>query len=105
LICSFLYPPEKKKKYIIDALLIVIKIKNLTIFYLRHESRRIRATLWGALSGGLERFKSTVRCAGGSADLDEIQMHAAQGMWKYNQSRPDMALGGITPKQRLANAA
>jgi hypothetical protein len=44
---------------------------------------------------------SKVRCAAqeGSAELDEIQMHAAQRLWKYNHSRPDMALGGITPKQ------
>jgi putative transposase len=26
-------------------------------------------------------------------------------MWKYNHDRPNMALGGITPKQRLAMAA
>jgi len=26
-------------------------------------------------------------------------------MWKYNHDRPHMALGGITPKQRLAQAA
>lgn len=26
-------------------------------------------------------------------------------MWKYNHDRPNMALGGITPKQRLAKAA
>jgi len=26
-------------------------------------------------------------------------------MWQYNHDRPNMALGGITPKQRLAMAA
>jgi len=26
-------------------------------------------------------------------------------MWSYNYERPNMALGGITPKQRLAMAA
>jgi putative transposase len=26
-------------------------------------------------------------------------------MYKYNHQRPNMALGGITPKQRLAMAA
>jgi putative transposase len=26
-------------------------------------------------------------------------------MWKYNHDRPNMVLGGITPKQRLAMAA
>jgi putative transposase len=48
-----------------------------------------------ALGSSLERFKNTVRCA----DLDEMDMSVAQRLWKYNHSRPDMALGGITPKQ------
>jgi putative transposase len=26
-------------------------------------------------------------------------------MWSYNHDRPHMALGGMTPKQRLAMAA
>jgi len=26
-------------------------------------------------------------------------------MWSYNHERPNMALGGFTPKQRLAMAA
>jgi len=26
-------------------------------------------------------------------------------MWHYNHDRPNMALGGFTPKQRLAMAA
>ena len=30
---------------------------------------------------------------------------ATQWMWKYNHYLPNMALGGITPKQRLAMAA
>jgi hypothetical protein len=38
-------------------------------------------------------------------DLDEVQMHATQWMWMYNHERPNMALGGITPKQRLAMTA
>jgi putative transposase len=32
-------------------------------------------------------------------------MDATQWMWKYNHERPNMALGGITPKQRLAMSA
>ena len=39
------------------------------------------------------------------SDLEEVQMHATKWMWKYNHDRPNMALGGITPKQRLAMAA
>jgi putative transposase len=57
----------------------------------------------------VERFNRTVRYEWLSqhywADLEEVQMHATQWMWKYNHERPNMALGGITPKQRLAMAA
>ncbi len=38
-------------------------------------------------------------------DLDEVRDHATQWIWSYNHKRPNMALGGITPKQRLAMAA
>ena len=68
---------------------------------LRHEPRRTRSTLWVVWPSAVPLSASKVRCAAqeGSAELDEIQMHAAQRLWKYNHSRPDMALGGITPKQ------
>jgi putative transposase len=38
-------------------------------------------------------------------DLDEVRLYATQWMWRYNNERPNMALGGITPIQRLAMAA
>ncbi len=37
--------------------------------------------------------------------LEEIQDYATKWMWTYNHDRPNMALGGITPRQRLAMAA
>ena len=37
--------------------------------------------------------------------LDEIQEFATRWLWTYNYDRPNMALGGITPKQKLALAA
>jgi len=37
--------------------------------------------------------------------LDEIQEFATRWLWTYNHARPNMALGGITPKQKLALAA
>ena len=37
--------------------------------------------------------------------LDEIQEFATNWLWTYNHDRPNMALGGITPKQKLALAA
>jgi hypothetical protein len=36
-------------------------------------------------------------------DLDEVRLFATQ--WMINYHRPQMALGGLTPKQRLAMAA
>ena len=57
----------------------------------------------------VERFNRTVRYEWLSQyhweSLDEVQLYATQWMWKYNHDRPNMALGGLTPKQRLAMAA
>ena len=57
----------------------------------------------------VERFNRTVRYEWLSqyhwTDLDEVRLCATQWMWMYNHERPNMALGGITPKQRLAMAA
>ena len=57
----------------------------------------------------VERFNRTVRYEWLSQyywqDLDEVRDFATQWMWHYNHDRPNMALGGFTPKQRLAMAA
>ena len=57
----------------------------------------------------VERFNRTVRyewLAQYAFDtLAEAQDYATRWMWSYNHERPNMALGGITPKQRLAMAA
>lgn len=37
--------------------------------------------------------------------IREVQDFATQWLWTYNHERPNMALGGFTPKQRLAMAA
>jgi len=37
--------------------------------------------------------------------IAELQEHATRWVWTYNHERPNMALGGITPKQKLALAA
>ena len=37
--------------------------------------------------------------------LAEVQEFATQWLWTYNNERPNMALGGITPKMRAAMAA
>ena len=57
----------------------------------------------------VERFNRTVRYEWLSqyywSDLAEVQDFATKWMWSYNHNRPNMALGGFTPKQRLAMAA
>ena len=37
--------------------------------------------------------------------IEEVQEFATRWLWTYNHERPNMALGGITPKQKLAMAA
>jgi putative transposase len=37
--------------------------------------------------------------------INEVQEFPTQWMYKYNYQRPNMALGGITPKRRLAMVA
>jgi putative transposase len=57
----------------------------------------------------VEWFNRTVRYEWLSqyywSDLAEVQNFATKWMWSYNYDRPIMALGGFTPKQRLAMAA
>jgi putative transposase len=54
----------------------------------------------------VERFNRTVRYEWLSQylwnDIQEVQDFATRWQWQYNNERPNMALGGITPKQRLA---
>jgi putative transposase len=57
----------------------------------------------------VERFNRTVRYGWLSQYywevLENVQMFATRWMYDYNHDRPNMALGGFTPKQRLAMAA
>jgi putative transposase len=56
----------------------------------------------------VERFNRTVRYDWLTQHLfesiSEVQEYATRWAWTYNNERPNMALGGITPKQRLAMA-
>lgn len=57
----------------------------------------------------IERFNRTARYEWLSQylweDLEQVREAAADWMWTYNHERQNMALGGFTPKQRLAMAA
>jgi putative transposase len=57
----------------------------------------------------IERYNRTVRYDWLAQDLfdsiGEVQTYATRWLWIYNHERPNTALGGITPKQKLAMAA
>ena len=53
----------------------------------------------------VERYNRTVRHEWldqyAFANIEEVQDHATQWLWTYNNDRPNMGLGGITPAQKL----
>jgi len=57
----------------------------------------------------VERFNRTVRYDWLSQylfdSIEQVQNAATRWLWTYNNERPNMALGGITPMQKLAMAA
>lgn len=57
----------------------------------------------------VERYNRTVRYDWLAQylfeSIAEVQEYATAWLWTYNHERPNMALGGITPKQKLALAA
>jgi putative transposase len=57
----------------------------------------------------IERYNRTVRYDWLGqhlfSSIEEVQEYATRWLWTYNNERPNMGLGGITPKQKLALAA
>ena len=57
----------------------------------------------------IERYNRTVRYDWLGQylfdSLEAVQDFATQWLWTYNHERPNMGIGGITPKQKLALAA
>lgn len=57
----------------------------------------------------VERYNRTVRTAWLGQyifnSIAEAQDHATRWLWTYNNERPNMALGGITPTMKLKQAA
>ena len=57
----------------------------------------------------IERYNRTVRYGWLAQSLfdtiEQVQESATHWLWTYNHERPNMALGGITPMQKLARAA
>ena len=61
------------------------------------------------LNAYIERYNRTVRYDWLAQYLFEsiavVQDYATQWLWHYNNERPNMGLGGMTPKQKLAIVA
>ena len=57
----------------------------------------------------IERYNRTVRHEWLDQyiieSIEEAQDHATQWLWTYNNDRPSMGIGGITPAQKLRMAA
>ena len=57
-------------------------------------------------NGYVERYNRTVRYDWLNQhiyrDIEDVQNDATKFLWTYNNERPNMAIGGITPAQKLA---
>lgn len=57
----------------------------------------------------IERYNRTVRYDWLSqylfGSVEQVQTYATKWLWTYNNERPNTAIGGITPKQKLAMVA
>ena len=57
----------------------------------------------------IERYNRTVRHEWLDQHIieriEEAQDHATQWLWTYNNDRPNMGIGGITPAMKLKTAA
>ena len=62
-----------------------------------------------AMNAYIERYNRTVRHEWLDQyiieSIEEAQDFATQWLWTYNNDRPNMGIGGITPAQKLKMAA
>jgi putative transposase len=85
-------------------------ISNVTLEWAKARSIRIEHIQPGnpQQNAYVERYNRTVRYEWLSQylfdRLEEVQDFATRWLWQYNHERPNMGLGGITPKQKLALA-
>ena len=96
LFCMY-YGPE----YISGKLIAWAEAQQISIEYIQPGKPQQNAYV--------ERFNRTVRYEWLSQyyweNLEEVRLFATNWIYNYNNERPNMALGGFTPKQRLAMAA
>lgn len=87
-------------------------------FQIGHAVRHILSVFggWGHIQPGkpqqnayVERYNRTVRHEWLDQyiieSIEEAQEFATQWLWTYNNERPNMGIGGITPAQKLKMAA
>jgi len=88
-------------EYISGTLLAWAQKHNIEILYIQPGNPQQNAYI--------ERYNRTVRYAWLAQylfeSIDQVQSLATNWLWHYNHERPNMALGGITPKQKLAMMA
>lgn len=88
-------------EYISGALLAWAAARGIGIQYIQPGNPQQNAYI--------ERYNRTVRYAWLARTLfdsiEQVQEMATRWLWTYNHERPNMALGGITPVQKLALAA
>ena len=88
-------------EYISGKLMEWAEKKGIELFYIQPGKPQQNAYI--------ERFNRTVRYDWLNQDIfttiEEVQQKATRWLWHYNNERPNMALGGITPRQKLLQAA
>jgi len=88
-------------EYISQALQNWAKKQNITLEYIQPGKPQQNAYI--------ERYNRTVRYDWLNQHLfesiEEVRGFATKWLWVYNNERPHMGLGGITPKQKLAHVA
>jgi putative transposase len=56
----------------------------------------------------IERYNRTVRYDWLNqylfTGIEDVQDYATSWLWEYNNERPNMGIGGITPKQKMKMA-
>jgi putative transposase len=88
-------------EYISDLLAAWAKENEITLAFIQPGNPQQNAYI--------ERYNRTVRYDWLEqylwTEISEVQKYATKWLWTYNHERPNMALGGITPMQKLAMVA
>jgi len=92
---------ENGPEYISNQLKEWAKRNNIRIEYIQPGKPQQNAYI--------ERYNKTVRYDWLNqyqfSSVEEVRLNATKWLWLYNNERPNMALGGITPQQKLALVA